>query len=310
MPLAVENAAQEMTPLELAEKALGVRPQRVVRQGLSDSGKAVFRVDLPSGESAVLRTSPRAKTFAFTNSNLRVLKALGLPMQSVLAAGATAEGGSYIVLNWLPGRDLIHELSEMSLEQMTTLAERVVECQLRVGSLPKAQRFGWAPIGRSGNLQKWTEVFGTAASAPVIDDGTVLGQMRSRLCGVRSRVEAYFETVVPTPFLDDLTTKNVLVENGALSGIIDVDFVCYGDPLLGVGATMASLAGDALTAAFYGDELIRCWQPNDQQRLAVWFYAALWGIGSFQLADSATNPARAQSLRRASEGWLSLAEAQ
>jgi len=314
MTQAVEDATDELAPLELAASALGVRPLRVVPQGLSDSGKAVYRLDLPSGESAVLRTSPRPKTFAFTRSNLQVLRALGLPVQSVIAAGATPSGGSYIVLNWLSGRDLIHELGEMSPEQMTTLAQRVVECQRGVGSLPKAARFGWAPIGRSGNLQKWTEAFGAAACAEAIDDGTILGKLRSRLCGVRSRVEAYFDTVVPTPFLDDLTTKNVLVENGALSGIIDVDFVCYGDPLLAVGATMASLAGDvagdASGAAFYGEELIRCWNPDDQQRLAVWFYAALWGIGSFQLTDAAANPARAESLRNASERWLSLAEAE
>jgi aminoglycoside phosphotransferase len=309
MTEAVEDAAQEIAPLELAAKTLGVLPLRVVQQRLSESGKAVYRVDLPSGQSAVLRTSPRPATFAFTRPNLQVLRALGLPVQSVIGSGATANGGSYILLNWLRGSDLIHELGQMSRQQMATLAQRVVECQRRVGTLPKAKRFGWAPIGRSGNLQKWTEVFGQAASAPALDDGTVLGKLRARLCGVRSRVEPYFETVPPTPFLDDLTTKNVLVEKGALAGIIDVDFVCYGDPLLAAGATMASLAGDAPTAMFYGEELCRCWNPTDQQRLAICFYAALWAIGSLQLTDASANPAKAESLRKASERWLSLAEA-
>jgi aminoglycoside phosphotransferase (APT) family kinase protein len=124
-------------------------------------------------------------------------------------------------------------------------------------------------------------------------------------------VESYFDTVRPIPFLDDLTTKNVLVENGTLSGIIDVDFVCYGDPLLAVGATMASIAGDVPQAGmFYGDELIRVWNLTAQQRLALWFYAALWGIGSYQLTDASANPTRAQSLRTAAESWLSGAEAE
>jgi aminoglycoside phosphotransferase (APT) family kinase protein len=133
----------------------------------------------------------------------------------------------------------------------------------------------------------------------------MLGNLRAKLCNLRSRVESYFDAVQPTPFLDDLTTKNVLVKNGELSGIIDVDFVCYGDPLLGVGATMASLAGDAAEAGvFYGDELIRCWNPSAEQRLAIWFYAALWAIGSLQLTDAAANPQRAESLRRAADAWL------
>jgi aminoglycoside phosphotransferase (APT) family kinase protein len=281
-----------------------------VQQGLSESGKSVYRVDLPSGESVVLRTSERASTFAFTKSNLRVLGALGLPVQTVLAAGSTDAGGSYVVLNWLAGRDLIHELGRMNRPQMTRLAGQIVACQRRVCSLPRAAHFGWAPIGRSGNLKKWSEVFGHAASSSEVDDGTTPGQLRARLCALRSRVEPYFETVQPSPFLDDLTTTNVLVENGALSGIIDVDFVCYGDPLLSVGATLASLAADVQPEGrFYGDELVRCWNPLPPERLALWFYASLWAIGCLQLTDAIANPTRAQSLANAADGWLTLAEA-
>jgi hypothetical protein len=32
-------------------------------------------------------------------------------------------------------------------------------------------------------------------------------------------------------FLDDTTTKHVIVDAGKLSGIVDVDVVCFGDPL-------------------------------------------------------------------------------
>jgi len=236
---------------------------------------------------------------------------LGLPVQSIFAEGPTDSGGSYVILNWLSGRDLVHELGEMSQPKMSRLAEQVVEYQQRVGTLPRAARFGWAPIGKSGNLERWTQIFGEAASAAAVDDGTLIGGLRARLCTVRSRVESYFDQVKPTAFLDDLTTKNVLVNNGELSGIIDVDFVCYGDPLLWVGATMAAVAGDVpQTGAFYGEELIRCWNPNPQQRLAIWFYAALWGIGSLHLTDAIADPRRAQSLKAACETWLAIAEDQ
>jgi aminoglycoside phosphotransferase (APT) family kinase protein len=235
---------------------------------------------------------------------------LGLPVQSIFAEGPTDSGGSYVILNWLSGRDLVHELGEMSQLQMSRLAEQVVDYQKHVGGLPQAARFGWAPVGKSGNLEKWSQMFGEVASAAAMDDRTLIGGLRARLCTLRSRVEPYFDQVKPTPFLDDLTTKNVLVENGELSGIIDVDFVCYGDPLLGAGATMACVAADVPQAgAFYGDELIRCWNPNSQQWLASGFYAALWGIGLLHKTDATADPARAESLKNAVESWLSLAEA-
>jgi len=311
MPIILQEHSEQTSPLQLAEMALGIRPLRAVRQGLSESGNAVYRLYLQNGESAVLRTSDRPNPFAFTGRNLDALRTLGLPVQSVIAEGPTQAGGSYIILNWLPGRDLVHELARLTRAQITRLAERVVEDQRRVGRLPQAARFGWAPIGRNGNLDRWTHLFGEPAAASAVDDGTPIGGLRARLCTLRSRVEPYFETVKPTPFLDDLTTKNVLIENGELSGIIDVDFVCYGDPLLGVGATMAAVAGDVPQAgAFYGEELIRCWKPNPPQRLAIWFYAALWGIGSLHLTDAASNPKRAESLKKASEAWLGIAEDQ
>ena len=39
------------------------------------------------------------------------------------------------------------------------------------------------------------------------------------------------DSIPPTPFLHDATTKNVLVTaKGAFSGIVDVDDLCFGDP--------------------------------------------------------------------------------
>jgi len=309
MALVLQEVSEDSEPLQLMERALGVRPLRAVLQSLSESGKSVYRVDLPDGQAVVLRTSVRPRTFAFTRSNFDALARLGLPVQSVLAKGTTTSGGSFVILNWMPGRDLIHELGAMSQSRITALAAQIVEYQQRVGALPRPARFGWAPIGRSGNLERWTQVFGEAAPASAVNDGTLIGGLRARLCTLRRRVEPYFDTVRPTAFLDDITTKNVLIENGQLSGIIDVDFVCYGDPLLWIGATMAAVAGDVPQAgAFYGEELIRCWNPNSQQRLAIWFYAALWGIGSLHLTDAIANPSRAQSLKNACETWLAIAQ--
>ena len=294
----------------VAAAVLGVPPVRVERQVLTHSGNAVYRVHLPAGESVALRASPNPKTFAFTRQNLASLSALGLPVPSVLAAGPTAAGGSYVMLSWMRGRDLIYELDGMGRPQMTRLAEQVVDVQRRVGTLPPAGRFGWAPVGRSPALQTWGEVFGRPAVAEAVRDGTPLGELRARLCTLRARVEPYLGTVRPTPFLDDLTTKNVLVEEGSLSGIIDVDFVCYGDPLLAVGATLACVAGDVGPAgAFYGEELLRCSEPDAAQRLAVLFYATLWAVGFLGQPDAAAGTQRAQSLGGSAEAWLDAAEA-
>jgi len=291
--------------LELAAAALKVMPRRAVRQPLSNSGKAIYQVFLPDEQCVALRMSVRPKTFAYTQHNLNVLRTLGLPVPSVLACGPTPSGGSFIILNWIPGHDLVQELPAMSRAQMTRLAEHVVRFQRRVAGLPRARAFGWAPIGRSGSLQSWTEVFGKAPPAPPHDDGTLLGGLRARLCDARAQLEPYFRAVEPVCFLDDLNTKNILAENGALRGLIDVDFVCYGDPLMAIGTTLACIVADVQGAgAFYGEELVRLWNPDFIQRQAIFFYAALWAIGCLSLNDARAQPQRHADLSRAADSWL------
>jgi aminoglycoside phosphotransferase (APT) family kinase protein len=304
-----ETVLNENEAIELTAAVMGVQPLRALRQPLSNSGKAIFRMDLPDNRSVALRTSVRPKTFAFTRHNLEVLRLLGLPVPIVLSAGSTGSGGSYIFLSWLPGQDLVYELAAMNRSQMSRLAEQWVDCQRRVGKLPEAARFGWAPIGRSGTFTEWTQVFGESGSTTTEEDRTALAPLRARLRSVRADLESYFRSVRPLCFLDDLTVKNLLVADGELTGIIDVDFVCYGDPLLALGTTLCGIVSDVGPAGeFYGEELIRFWAPLPEQLRALRFYAALWAIGVLSMTDATAEPARAMALTDAAGAWLRLAE--
>lgn len=51
----------------------------------------------------------------------------------------------------------------------------------------------------------------------------------------------YFNAIEPIPFLDDLSSKNVLIYGGKLSGIIDIDWMCFGDKLYYVALTNMAL---------------------------------------------------------------------
>jgi aminoglycoside phosphotransferase (APT) family kinase protein len=305
----VETVLNENEAIELTAAVLGIQPLRALRQPLSNSGKAIFKIDLPDNQSVVLRTSVRSKTFAFTRHNLELLRLLGLPMSTVLSSGFTRGGGSYILLNWLPGRDLVYELAAMSPPQMSRLAEQWVIYQRRIGELPEATGFGWAPIGRSGAFTEWTQVFGESGSTTAVDDHTPLARLRTRLRNVRAGLEPYFHAIRPRCFLDDLTLKNLLVADGELTGIIDVDFVCYGDPLLALGATLCGIVSDVGPAGeFYGEELIRFWNPTPEQLHALRFYAALWAIGVLSMTDATVEPARTTALTDAADAWLHLVE--
>lgn len=292
----------------LVRAALRIDLRSVVRQPLTHSSNAVFRVVLADERSVALRISPQANTFNYTAHNLEVLRGLGLPVQTVLATGRTPTGGSFIILNWIPGRDLLYELSNMRPEQMMHVAQSVADYQRRVGTLPQSKRFGWAPIGRDAQSAAWDDIFGPPAISPMPPAASKLDNLRERLRRLRALLQNYFQTVMPICFLDDLTLKNVLVADGTLRGIIDLDYVCYGDPLMSVGATLAYIERHLGPAGrTYGEALVHCWSPTAQAHRALRFYAALWAVG-FSATATVGNSGPSEQLMQIAEQMVRVAE--
>ncbi|WP_395062435.1 phosphotransferase family protein [Paraburkholderia silvatlantica] len=302
-----------------AQRALGAPPLALEHQWLlSQSGNEVYRARMPDGSSRALRISPHARAFVHTGANLGVLRELGMPVQTVLAEGATPMGAAFIVLDWLPGRDLYYALPELSSAQAARIAATVTDFQHRVAAreAPATGGFGWVSLfGARRNYARWTDIFGEPAPRNVHiamrdrPDATPLDRCRGRLGLLRASLEDYFATLAPVCFLHDLTTKNVLVEDGELSGLIDFDSVCYGDPLMVLGVTLAHLEADVGEAGrTYGEALLRCWQPQGVQLRATGFYASLWATGFLSIAHDAGDAERVRALAPVVERLLAMAE--
>ena len=58
----------------------------------------------------------------------------------------------------------------------------------------------------------------------------------------------YFDSVKSTLYFDDIASKNVLIQNGVFSELIDLNKVVYGNPLEAIGSIRASWYG-----THYGD---------------------------------------------------------
>ena len=88
---------------------------------------------------------------------------------------------------------------------------------------------------------------------------------------------SYFDRITPICFLDDITTRNVIVHDGKLSGIVDVDFVCFGDNLLTTALTQMSLI-NMRADLDYIDYWCEAANVTDQQREVLVFYTALFCV--------------------------------
>jgi aminoglycoside phosphotransferase (APT) family kinase protein len=119
----------------------------------------------------------------------------------------------------------------------------------------------------------------------------------------------YLRAVPPTCFLDDVTTKNVIVQDGVLQGLIDFDVVCYGDPLYQVALTATAVISDVgPDALFYVDELCRLWTLTAEQQRAVWLYAASFGLEFLRRMQADESLEWAERMLTYVDRWLTLVE--
>ena len=212
----------------------------------------------------IIKTSLHANAFDHTLHHFRLLSGLGVPVPPGATTGSF-EAVHFLAYRSMPGRDLGHELATMSRFQMTRLAEQIVQIQRSVTGLPQGKGFGWTPLEVPGPLKNWLEVVERdSSSAP--DEVKALVQSAA----------VYLAAHPATCFLDDITVKNVIMLDGGLQGIVDLDFLCYGDPMYWLALTETTVVLDVgFEAKFYCEELRRFWGLTREEERATAIYRAI-----------------------------------
>ncbi len=170
------------------------------------------------------------------------LRKVGVPLPSILFHDLDAPH-PVIILERIAGTDLGEVYSDLSQVEKQALAKDVAGIQVMAATLPQANGFGYAFSYDDGALLQcptWQRALeqDLAQTRNWIQEGGICDKFW--VDRVQEAVEShrgYFDSVRPQAFLDDTTTKNVIVDQGKLSGVVDVDQVCFGDPLQVVGLT-------------------------------------------------------------------------
>lgn len=300
----------EIQVITLVAEVLGTRPLSATHQAFGHCS-VTYELTLPA-RSVIVRMNEDAQVFATTERNIAALASLGLPVPKVLASdlSKTRHPFAYVLLDTIPGRDLRYELAHMAPAQMTRLAQQIVDFQRRVMALPQGTGYGYVGIGEAGPHASWWEVIhaGHGQSSDQSSD-EALREYGARILRQAARFQPYFRQVPPICFLDDITVKNVIVQNGELQGLVDFDCVCYGDPLYWLALTATGVVSDVGTAElFYVEQLKRLWGLTPEQEQVLAFYSAWVSLGFVQqFAAQETSEWKARMLDAISQ-WVMIAD--
>lgn len=124
---------------------------------------------------------------------------------------------------------------------------------------------------------QWVRSMLKRAKERILANGYFDPQLVDQLLPLVSELDGYFKSLCPLPYLDDITTKNLLIQNGHVSGIIDVDWLECGDCLTFAALTYTSLLNLEYDTD-YVQYLLEELHVSSIQRHAFQFYALMYCV--------------------------------
>ena len=271
----VESDTRKNVALNILHDELKLEPLEVSRFTIGYCHN-VYYVETKAEKYVLRITGEESKHFYLGSIKwLSELSLLEIPVPKILEHGQHKDV-YYVLMTYILGKDLgeiYHTLDDL---QKCTIVKSLVGIQKKISTLPPNKEYGYG----YNSFNTWIEFLESLIerSRKRITKNNVFDTV---VCdNVFAAIDVqkdYLMNVEPLAFLDDITTKNVLVQSGKLVGIVDVDEICYGDSLLTVGLTNMSLLAmksDTKYIDFWLDEL----QATSSQRKAVMLYTLLYCI--------------------------------
>lgn len=188
---------------------------------------------------------------------------------------------SALLMLRLPGDDLINVYSDLNDTDKKNLAIEMAKIQALCNKLPEGSSYGILDSYDAVSAEKsWYEFLLKRLELcieHITNAGIFNPHMATQVLNILETVEEHFRLIRPTPFLWDASERNVLVHHGKISGIVDVDELCFGDPLLVIALTSICLKLEG-----YDDKYTDYWAEtlylNKTAQIRLSFYKLFYTI--------------------------------
>jgi len=265
--------------IKILNNEFGVNPMELKRF-TSGYCHSVYYVKFEKDEFALRITGKDNKEYYLGSIKwLSELIALDIPVPKLIKHGQYNDV-YFTIISFINGKDLGEVYSILNDSQKQIIVKNLSEIQKKVATIPTMELYGYPYSGNNNSFSTWIKYLESLIkrSFERISKNNIFNKyICNDVTNIMYKFKNYFLKIKPIAFLDDITTKNVLIHEGKLSGIVDIDEICFGDSLLVIGLTnMALLAmkTDTKYTDYWLDEI----KANEIQREVVIFYTLLFCI--------------------------------
>ncbi|MBD5138305.1 MAG: phosphotransferase [Ruminococcus sp.] len=218
----------------------------------------------------IIRCSEDNNAYDDTIYWLKKLSALDIPVPKVLFCGQYQKY-SYLILNYIEGKDIGLVYRDLTEAEKREIAKEVIKIQRKVSRLP---------LENNNDEWSWVHFIDDMlerADKLIVQNGYFDSQKVKQLKEQKAFLEEYFADVKPVAYLDDISTKNLLIHHGRISGIIDIDWIGIGDDLTFIALTYVALL-DMEYETDYVEYLLNERGCNASEMKAFCFYSLLFCV--------------------------------
>lgn len=206
-------------------------------------GNYVYKINF-NEDRFIVRTSFGKESYKDMIYWLNKLMPLGLPIPKILSNGIY-DDVSYLILTYIQGEDLGNVYNTLSDYEKKMIARDIVGIQNKVSTLPQNSGYGYLTSYEDENFKNnWKEVIISHLdrSKNRMKENKIFDYRKvDRIKELLYLYDDYFNNIRPIPFLDDLSSKNILINEGKVSGVIDFDWICFGDRIYYIALTNMAL---------------------------------------------------------------------
>lgn len=278
------------------------RPDVILRLP-TGSCNYVFLVEDGRGKF-ILRLGTAESDFAIKGSLywIEYLQGRGLPIPR-LVCSQIEHNPPFIVLNYSEGCDLGEVYPNLTENQKRAIVQQLVAARAILAATPMADGYGF--LSRHDDpdrLASWRQVVEAhleRSRTRIRKIGLFDPSLVDKVSALLPIFDEYFDQIKPLPFFDDATTKNVLVQDGRFNGIIDLDWICFGDHLYTIALTKMSLI-DRSYSLSYIDYWVEAEKLTQLQMRILDFYVLVFCVDFLSEKGQTFNKTQAE--------WVSQAE--